>query len=211
MSPTADLTFDDRGLVPAVVQDARTGEVLMLAYMNEESLGRTIETGETHFWSRSRNRLWHKGETSGNTQEVVEIRFDCDADALLVRMRQTGVACHTGEHSCFHRTLVEPTEPEAIGKATPRILDELFAVIRNRKEHPQDGSYTRKLLSDGIERILKKVGEEASEVIIASMGGDPGEIACETADLLYHLLVLLAAQGIEPEAVYAELAARRKV
>jgi phosphoribosyl-ATP pyrophosphohydrolase/phosphoribosyl-AMP cyclohydrolase len=203
------LTFDEQGLIPAVVQDHRTGEVLMLAYMNAESLERTIAAGETHFWSRSRNRLWRKGETSGNTQAVAEIRFDCDADALLVRVRQNGVACHTGERSCFHRTLVEPGSPEPAGRVGPEILDELFAVIQDRRENPPPNSYTAELFSAGVERVLKKVGEEAAEVIIAAMGGARDEIVYESADLLYHLLVLLAAHGIEPEAMYEELLRRR--
>jgi len=205
------LTFDERGLIPAVVQDVTTDEVLMLAYMNEESLERTIATGETHFWSRSRNQLWRKGETSGNSQAIEEIRFDCDADALLVRVRQRGVACHTGKRSCFHRTLVDPREPEAgVRCASAAILDELFTVIRDRKENPHPDSYTAKLFATGVERILKKVGEEAAEVIIAAMGGDPDEIVYESADLLYHLLVLLASCAIEPAAVYAEIGRRRR-
>jgi len=204
-----ELRFDDRGLIPAIVQDATTADVLMLAYMNAESLERTIETGETHFWSRSRGRLWHKGETSGHTQAVVEIRLDCDADALLVRVRQRGVACHTGERSCFYRSLADAGTSDAPERATSAILDELFGVIRDRAKHPQPDSYTSKLLSSGLERILKKVGEEASEVIIASMGGDPEETVYETGDLLYHLLVMLAAQDIDLERVYAELRRRR--
>ena len=210
MNAIDGLTFDEQGLIPTVVQERETGEVLMLAYMNAESLERTIATGETHFWSRSRDRLWRKGETSGHTQTVVEIRFDCDADALLVRVHQRGVACHTGERSCFHRTLVEPDSSAPSGTASSAILDELFAVIRDRKENPCPDSYTANLLSDGVERVLKKVGEEAAEVIIAAMGDDRDEIVYETADLLYHLLVLLAERGVEPEAVYAELRRRRR-
>jgi len=212
------LTYDERGLIPAIVQDAGSGEVLMLAYMNEESLEKTIASGRTHFWSRSRGRLWAKGETSGHIQEVVEVRLDCDADALLIRVRQRGVACHTGERSCFHRSFARPISLEsadgpegaAPADASPAILDELFEVIRSRRERRRSGSYTTELLDAGRERILKKVGEEASEVIIASMSGDLGEIVYEVSDLLYHLLVLLFAHGLCPGAVYAELARRRR-
>ena len=206
------LTLDEDGLIPAIVQDAASGEVLMLAYMNAESLQKTVSSGRTHFWSRSRGRLWMKGETSGNTQQVVDIRLDCDGDALLVRVRQRGVACHTGERSCFYRALAEDrlqNEPPPPGDGSPTVLQELFEVIRDRRESPQRGSYTSRLFADGKGAILKKVGEEASEVIIASMEGDPAEIVHEVSDLVYHLFVLLGLHDLRPEAIYEELGRRR--
>jgi phosphoribosyl-ATP pyrophosphohydrolase/phosphoribosyl-AMP cyclohydrolase len=216
MERVDDLTFDEKGLIPAVVQDAASGEVLMLAYMNEESLRRTMTSGRTHFWSRSRDSLWLKGETSGNIQEVVDIRLDCDQDALLVSVRQRGPACHTGERSCFHRTLSqgkareERREPDR-SPASAAILGELFDVIQSRRENPCSDSYTSGLLASGKERVLKKVGEEAIEVVIASMDGDSAQIIHEVSDLLYHIFVLLAFHELRPEAAYQELGKRRAV
>jgi phosphoribosyl-AMP cyclohydrolase / phosphoribosyl-ATP pyrophosphohydrolase len=198
--------FDERGLVPAVVQDAESGEVLMLAYMNRESLERTLERGETWFWSRSRQKLWHKGETSGNVQTVVSIRQDCDGDALLIRVRQQGVACHTGTYSCFdvNRTITEKDEG-TLGE----VLGEVARVIRSRKVQRPEGSYTVKLLDGGIDRILKKVGEEAGEVIIAAKNHSKDEIAWEVADLLYHTLLMMEVEGVTPGLIAAQLRGRR--
>jgi phosphoribosyl-ATP pyrophosphohydrolase/phosphoribosyl-AMP cyclohydrolase len=201
----AEVKFDRDGLVPAVVQDATSGEVLMVAYMNKESLAKTLETGQTHFWSRSRKELWHKGETSGHTQAVKSIALDCDGDTLLLRVEQTGVACHTGNRSCFFRELNLDSEP-VTGLA--QVLGELSRVIHDRKEKMPEGSYTSKLFAAGVDRILKKVGEEAGEVIIAAKNHSKEEIAWEVSDLLYHLLVLLAQEGVSLEDVAKELQGR---
>jgi len=202
-----ELKFDERGLIPVVVQDINTKEVLMVAYMNEESLKKSLETGQTWFYSRSRNALWHKGETSGNTQEIVEIRYDCDADCLLVKVKQKGVACHTGNYSCFYRTLMGPENGiENIGE----VLAKLWQVIINRKEKLPEGSYTAKLFTNGIDKIAQKVGEEAVETVIAAKNEDKGELIYETSDLVYHLLVLLAAKDIALGDIAEELKKRFK-
>lgn len=210
----ADLTkvkFDDKGLVPAVVQDADTGKVLMLAYMNEVSLQRTVETGYTWFWSRSRQELWNKGATSGNVQKVVDIKYDCDGDSLLVQVKQTGVACHTGEYSCFHNILWrENNLPAVDGLATAAILSELYKVIQEKRVHGGEKSYTKYLFVSGQDKILKKVGEEAAETIIASKNNSSGEVVYEMSDLWYHCLVLLAYHNISPSELLAELSSRRK-
>lgn len=197
-----EVKFDRDGLVPTVVQDATSGEVLMVAYMNKESLQKTIETGQTHFWSRSRQELWRKGQTSGHTQAVKSISVDCDGDTLLVRAEQTGVACHTGNRSCFFRELTQSSEPMA---GFAEVVGDLARVIHDRKEKMPEGSYTTKLFSSGVDRILKKVGEEAGEVIIAAKNHNKGEIAWEVSDLLYHLLVLLEQEGVGLEDVAREL------
>lgn len=202
-----EIRWDERGLVPVIVQDARTGQVLMLAYMNDEALARTLETGEAWFWSRSRGELWHKGATSGNTQRVVEVRYDCDADALLLRVEPRGPACHTGHTSCFYRRL--PGSPEGEAQDGP-VLDRLWAVIEERKAHPKEGSYTCRLLADGEAKILRKVGEEAVESIIAAQWEGDARLVSELADLIYHILVLLAARGLSWADVEAELARRLK-
>ncbi|HEX7316599.1 MAG TPA: bifunctional phosphoribosyl-AMP cyclohydrolase/phosphoribosyl-ATP diphosphatase HisIE [Pyrinomonadaceae bacterium] len=198
-----DVRFDERGLVPVVVQDARTREVLTLAYMNEESLRRTIAEGETWFWSRSRSELWHKGATSGNTQRVVEVRLDCDADALVVLVEPRGPACHTGAVSCFKSVEVE--KDAAIGN----VLEELYEVIVGRRREMPEGSYTTYLFEKGLNKILKKVGEEAAETIIAAKDEDAAALAAETADLVYHLVVLMVERGLTLEALAGELARRR--
>src|SRR5689334_18777106 len=199
-----DVRFDERGLVPAVVQDARTREVLTLAYMNEESLRRTLSEGETWFWSRSRNELWHKGATSGNTQRVVEVRTDCDSDALVVLVEPRGPACHTGARSCFGS---EAGEVEAnLGVA----LEEVHRVVSERRREMPEGSYTTYLFEKGLNKILKKVGEESAETIIAAKDGDDEALKAETADLLYHLIVMLVERGLTLEDVGRELARRRK-
>lgn len=205
-----EIKFDEKGLVPAVVQDAADGRVLMVAYMNRESLEKTVETGRTWFFSRSRGKLWNKGETSGNFQEVEEILVDCDADTLVVKVRQHGPACHTGNPTCFYRKVDENgglTEYEAPAAAS--ILDEVYAVVKDRMDNPKEGSYTNYLLDTGIDKILKKVGEECSETIIAAKNEEPSEIALETSDLLYHLIVMIAERGMTMEDIYKELKHRR--
>ena len=196
------LKFDERGLIPAIVQDARTREVLTLAYMNAESLARTVETGQTWFWSRSRNALWHKGETSGNTQSVVSLACDCDNDAIVVLVEPVGPACHTGARSCFDLK----TEDEDLGL----LLATLYELIESRERDRPEGSYTTYLFSQGLDKILKKVGEESAETIIAAKNEDGARLTSEVADLVYHLLVLLVARGVSLDEVREELAKRRK-
>jgi len=197
------IKWDERGLVPAVVQDAATGQVLMLAYMNREALQRTLESGRTWFYSRSRGELWPKGETSGNRQEVREVALDCDGDAILVKVEQKGAACHTGERSCFFRRL---RGEAGLG---PELIGELWAVFQDRARRPREESYVSRLLAQGADRILKKVGEEAGEVIIAAKNGDKNELVWELADLLFHSLLLTFASDLTPQDVLAELARRR--
>ena len=200
------LKYDSNGLIPAIAQDVN-GAVLMLAYMNAESLRLTIETGYATYYSRSRQELWKKGGTSGNVQRVLQIRSDCDNDALLLTVEQTGVACHTGAYSCFFNDLAkDETAQERAGSA---VLDELFGVITERKLNPKPDSYTYYLFKNGVEKISKKVGEEASETIIAAIKGSGEELRYEAADLIYHLWVLLAQQGLTPEDIYSELKSRR--
>lgn len=200
----SELKFDDKGLIPAIIQDYTNGQVLMLAYMNEQSLRKTMETGQTCFYSRSRDELWHKGETSGHFQNVKGISYDCDADALLIKVEQTGAACHTGHRSCFFNTVVE--QPDAVKEDA---LAELYDVIVDRKNNPKEGSYTDYLFEKGIDKILKKVGEESAEVIIAAKNGAYDEVRWEVADLFYHVLVLLVQQGMTLDDIYAELKGRR--
>jgi len=202
-----DVKWNEQGLAPAIVQDANTGQILMLAYMNAESLQRTLETGQTWFWSRSRRELWNKGATSGNTQRVVEIRTDCDADTLLVRVEPAGPACHTGQQSCFYRRLPDGAEVGA-PPASGGVLAHLEAVVQDRKANPQQGSYTCQLFDDGLPRILKKVGEEAIEVLIAAQSEGDQRLVSELADLTYHALVLLAASDLAWSDVETELAHR---
>ncbi|GAA0352518.1 bifunctional phosphoribosyl-AMP cyclohydrolase/phosphoribosyl-ATP diphosphatase HisIE [Bacillus horti] len=211
------IKFDQQGLVPAIVQDVTSKEVLTLAYMNKESLQRSIETKQTWFYSRSRQELWHKGATSGHTQEIVDIRFDCDADALVVLVKPAGPACHTGSYSCFSESLLyrkrdkEDTEDEKDGdelKADSNaytmsqsgerfaILNLLEKTIAERETERPEGAYTTYLFEKGVDKILKKVGEEAAEIIIAAKNRDPEELKWEVADFLYHLLVLLREQKL---------------
>jgi phosphoribosyl-ATP pyrophosphohydrolase/phosphoribosyl-AMP cyclohydrolase len=197
-----DIRFDERGLIPAVVQDASTREVLTLAYMNRESLARTLETKQTWFWSRSRNELWHKGETSGNTQEVVNLALDCDADAIIVLVKPAGPACHTGAVSCFDTGTLSPS----LGV----LLDELYELIQSRERERPAGSYTTYLFEVGLDKVLKKVGEESAETIIAAKNDDDARLTAEAGDLLYHLLVLLVARGVSLADIAHELASRRK-
>ena len=202
-----DIKFDERGLVPAIVQDYRTKEVLMLAYMNKESLDKTIKTGKTCFYSRSRKTLWEKGETSGHTQYVKSISVDCDNDTLLISVEQVGDACHTGEHTCFYRNL----DGEKISFSRAKmILDDIYDIVTDRKENPKEGSYTNYLLDKGIDKILKKVGEESAETIIACKNNDKDEIALETSDLFYHLMVMLVDRGLEIDDVFTVLEGRKK-
>lgn len=200
------LKYDANGLIPAIVQHARSGEVLMLGYMNEEALRVTRERKLVTFWSRSRAELWQKGATSGNLLHLVAIRQDCDGDALLVLAEPAGPTCHTGAASCFFRAL----DATPAGERTPPgwILTHLIDVIRQRKGAPAEQSYTAKLLHGGVDRIGKKIGEEAAEVIIAAKNDSPAELVYELADLFYHSLVLMEAQGVAPEAVWAELRRR---
>lgn len=212
------IKFDEKGLIPTVIQQAETGTVLMLAYMNKESLQKTVETGVTWFYSRSRHTLWQKGETSGHVQKVQDIYYDCDADTLLIKVEQIGVACHEGTLSCFSRKLGE-TEIQAeklvdaskvYGESVSTVLHDLYHVINDRKINPKEGSYTNYLFDKGQDKILKKVGEEAAETIIASKNNDKAELVYEMADLWYHCLVLLANHDVSPSELLAELQKRRK-
>ena len=205
------IKFDEKGLIPAVVQDVNTGKVLMLAYMNAVSLQRTMETGYTWFWSRSRQELWNKGATSGNVQQVLDIKYDCDGDSLLVQVKQKGVACHTGEYSCFHNILWRENNLPVIEQSqTVAILNELYKVIQEKRVHGGEKSYTKYLFTAGQDKILKKVGEEAAETIIASKINSNSEVLYEMSDLWYHCLVLLAYHNIYPSELLAELSSRRK-
>lgn len=202
--PLDAIRYDDRGLVPAIVQDYLDGTVLMMAWMNRESLQKTLETGQTWFWSRSRQELWPKGATSGHVQQVKSLRYDCDSDALLITVEQVGdIACHTGERSCFHQVEGQVVPPPA------DTLSQVFAVIRDRQAHPTDQSYTCKLLAGGDNKILKKIGEEAAEVVMACKDDDAAAIAGEVADLFYHTLVALAHHQVDLKAVYRKLQERR--
>lgn len=207
MVDLSSLKFDDKGLIPAIVQDARTRTVLMIAYMNREALDKTIEGPDVWFFSRSRNELWHKGETSGNYLKMSEVRADCDGDALLVLADPLGPACHTGNQTCFFD---EPLAGSGKTVAGASVLDELYSIIAQRKRERPEGSYTTKLFEDGPPRIAQKVVEEAGEVAIAAVAENGGNTSEEVADLLYHTLVLLAATDVDPADVWAELAKRRK-
>ncbi|GAB4440995.1 MAG: bifunctional phosphoribosyl-AMP cyclohydrolase/phosphoribosyl-ATP diphosphatase HisIE [Chloroflexi bacterium OHK40] len=200
------LQFDSRGLIPAIVQHARSGEVLMLGYMNEEALRLTHETGLVTFWSRSRQAIWRKGETSGHLLRLVAMRQDCDGDALLVLAEPAGPTCHTGERSCFHRDLAG--QPATTAAPPGAILARLADLLHARREAAPESSYTARLLHGGVDRIAKKIGEEAAEVIIAAKNGSDAELAYELADLVYHSLVLLENQGLPAEAVWRELERR---
>ncbi len=197
------LKFDEHGLVPVIVQDAYTNEVLMLAYANQEAYDKMIETGRTCFYSRSRQQLWVKGETSGNRQDIVSIQSDCDSDTLLVRVVQTGVACHTGSPTCFGEPVYGDTE------RTAAILPELRRVIQDRKAHPKEGSYTNQLLNNE-DKVLKKVVEEAGELAIAGKGNDRNSQIWEAADLIYHEMVLLEYLDLPMDEIYKKLSERRQ-
>lgn len=200
-----ELKFDEKGLIPAIVVDAKTKKVLTLAYMNRESLEISLEKELTCFWSRSRNELWLKGETSGNYQHIVSITADCDNDALVVLVEPDGPACHTGSYSCFTKPVFQSEERSEFS------YEGLMELIRGRKTNPQDGSYTTYLFNKGLDKILKKVGEESTEVIIAAKAEDKKETVYEIADLAYHIMVLMVETGISLDDIRDELAARHVI
>ncbi len=199
------LKFDEKGLIPAIVVDAQTNKVLTLAYMNEESLKISIEKKMTCFWSRSRNELWLKGETSGNYQHIVKIVADCDNDALVVYVKKDGPACHMGTESCFNSVVFENDEADVFSP------DALFTMLKGRKTEKKEGSYTTYLFEKGLDKILKKVGEECTEVIIASKDNDKKETIYEIADLYYHVMVMMVEMGIDVDDVIRELASRHVI
>ncbi len=229
-----DLKFDEYGLIPAIVQDAQTREVLTLAYMNRESLERTVATSSTWFWSRSRGELWHKGETSGNTQRVIELILDCDQDAIVVLVQPAGPACHTGERTCFHNAI--ESDVQGLTSDTQRsvevpqskvwtsesrndnreaedlgvLLNQLYDLVESRKRERPEGSYTTYLFNEGLDKILKKVGEESAETIIAAKNENRTGLVAEVSDLIYHLLVLLVERGVSLAEIRQELAHRGK-
>ncbi len=226
------IKFDERGLVPVIVQDYKTDEILMLAYMNEEAFRKTYETEKVYYFSRSRNKLWLKGETSGCYQELKSISVDCDGDTLLLKVKQTDVACHTGNYSCFFRKFEKQIDEKNEGKKIKNdnlkevdnivsigddnndddlsgIMTELYEIIKDRKENPKEGSYTNYLFAKGTDKILKKIGEESAEVIISSKDSSNDETIYEISDLLYHLFVLMVEKGIKLEDIYKELKRRR--
>ena len=200
-----ELKFDAQGLIPAIVADAQSGRVLTLAYMNRESLEISMKEGRTCFWSRSRQELWRKGETSGNVQHIADITADCDRDALVVTVNKEGPACHLGTDSCFNDKVFESGQP------APFSVDGLYALLQGRKADMPEGSYTTYLFQKGIDKILKKVGEECTEVIIAGKANDKAETVYEIADLMYHVMVLMVEMGISAEDVTAELASRHVI
>jgi phosphoribosyl-AMP cyclohydrolase / phosphoribosyl-ATP pyrophosphohydrolase len=221
-----NLKFDEHGLLTTIVQDDGTDEILMVAFMNAESLARTLQTGETWFWSRSKQELWHKGATSGNTQQVVDLRLDCDGDALLVRVNPNGPACHTGQRSCFFRGAQEITEskPNRIEEKSDQsplslvnvaamdlgiLLQDLYKLIQERRDQRPEGSYTSYLFNSGLDKILKKVGEEAAETIISAKNAEIDEgrkqLSAEISDLLYHLLVLMVERDVSLQDILNEL------
>ena len=201
----SDLSPNSDGLVPVVVQDFQTGEVLMLAYMNEESLNATIRTGKMTYYSRSRKALWVKGETSGHTQYVKSLTADCDFDTILAKVSQVGVACHTGAPSCFFNEIVKK---EYVERNPLKVFEDVYAIILDRKKNPKEGSYTNYLFDKGLDKILKKVGEEATEIVIAAKNPDPEETKYEISDFLYHMMVLMAEKGVTWEDITSELAQR---
>ncbi len=200
-----DLKFDEKGLIPAVVQDYFSKQVLTVAYMNRESLEISMREGRTCFFSRSRQQLWRKGETSGNTQEIVTIKADCDLDALVVEVIKKGPACHTGSESCFFNPVYQSETQQDFS------MEALYELLKWRKTNPKEGSYTTYLYQKGIDKILKKVGEECTEVIVAGKCGDKAETIFEISDLAYHVMVLMVEMGIEPKDVFAQLASRHVV
>lgn len=203
--PWSEFKTNSDGLVPVIVQDYRTSEVLMLAYMNEQAYADTIRTGTMHYYSRSRKTQWLKGETSGHFQYVKSLTLDCDQDTILAKVHQIGPACHTGSRSCFFQPLVEREYKET----DPfHVLNDVYQVILDRKEHPKEGSYTNYLFEKGIDKILKKVGEEATEIVIAAKNPDPEEIKYEISDFLYHAMVLMAVKGVTWEEIMQELSNR---
>ena len=207
MFSTDNLHFDQNGLIPAIAQDWIDGTILMMAWMNKESITKTLESGEVHYWSRSRKKLWHKGETSGHFQKLKGIRADCDLDTILLSVNQIGsIACHTGKRSCFFKDL--ETNQDVLSPPSDA-CSELFKVIENRKRNPEEGSYTNILLKEGDNKILKKIGEETAEFIMACKDENPLSIANEAGDLLFHLQVALAHQNVSWEEVLKVLVKRR--
>jgi len=206
-----DFKLNEQGLLPVVTQDYFTGQVLMVAYMNEEAFNKTLETKKVHYYSRSRNTLWLKGETSGHYQHVKEAFLDCDNDTLLLKVVQEGVACHTGKYSCFYKKIdIESNKIEELDKfKDANVLRGVYEVIKDRKENPKEGSYTNYLFEKGIDKILKKVGEETAEVIIGAKNPGKEEIVYEISDLLYHLMVLMVEKEATWEDIYNELNGRR--
>ncbi|MBN2935299.1 bifunctional phosphoribosyl-AMP cyclohydrolase/phosphoribosyl-ATP diphosphatase HisIE [Mogibacterium sp.] len=205
MTEIDQLKFDEKGLIPAVIVEAGTHRLLMVAYMNRESLKISMETGKTCFWSRSRQELWTKGETSGNYQHIVSITADCDLDTLKVVVEKDGPACHTGAETCFFNPVYQSEEKSDF------TLDVLMELIRGRKTNPQEGSYTTYLFQKGLDKILKKIGEESTEVIIAAKDNDPKETIYEISDLVYHVMVMMIEQDISLEDIRKELASRHVI
>lgn len=205
MTEIDQLKFDEKGLIPAVIVEAGTYQLLMVAYMNRESLKISMETGKTCFWSRSRQELWTKGETSGNYQHIVSITADCDLDTLKVVVEKDGPACHTGAETCFFNPVYQSEEKSDF------TLDALMELIRGRKTNPQEESYTTYLFQKGLDKILKKIGEESTEVIIAAKDNDPKETIYEISDLVYHVMVMMIQQGISLEDIRRELASRHVI
>lgn len=213
------LKYNQEGLIPAVIEDQQ-GKVLMLAYMNQESLEKTLETGVTWFYSRSRKKLWQKGETSGNVQHVISIAADCDYDALLIKVKQEGLgACHEGYESCFHNVVEKDKDSDSTSARSVfdpkavygvQVLQQIYNIITDRQNNPKEGSYTNYLFHEGIDKILKKVGEEAAEVIIAAKNQEQYELTYEVSDLIYHLWVLLVEKGIKLDEIWQELSGRMK-
>lgn len=207
--PFSEFKLNSDGLIPCIAQDYRTGEVLMMAYMNEDSYNKTLQTGLMTYWTRSRQRLWTKGEESGHFQKVISLTIDCDKDTILAKVDQTGPACHTGNPTCFFTPLTESTEAtDADKKDIYKVLQDVYSVIADRKINPREGSYTNYLFDKGIDKILKKVGEECTEIVIASKNPDPKEIKYEIADFLYHAMVLMVERGVTWEEIAEELANR---
>lgn len=211
------IRWDEAGLVPSIVQDSTTKQVLMMAYMNRESLRLTLESGEAWFWSRSRQELWHKGATSGNIQSVVSVAYDCDGDTLLVQVNPKGPACHTGENTCFYNEITVEGQPSVSGQEDTLALSDRFAVlaeleeiIAKREVERPEGAYTTYLFEKGVDKILKKVGEEASETIIAAKNRDNDELRLEVSDLIYHLLVLLQERKLPLDDILDELSRRHE-
>ena len=205
-----EIVFNEKGLIPVIAQDYKNNEILMLAYMNKEAFEKTMKTGKVHYFSRSRNKLWLKGEESGNYQILKEIITDCDNDTLLIKVDQKGVACHTGNRSCFYKKLIENEIIEKGKKPNQEILEVLFDIIEERKKNLPEGSYTTELFKEGEDKILRKISEESFEVILASKSANNEDIIWEISDLLYHMMVLLSYHNIKPEEIYQELAKRRK-
>jgi len=202
-----ELKFDEKGLIPAIVQDIKTKKVLMLAYMNEEALKKTMSTETTWFYSRSRQELWNKGATSGNIQHVRKIAYDCDGDTLLIEVEQQGVACHTGNYSCFYREILNRAKED---EELQDIIHKLADTIRDRRLNPKDGSYTNYLFEKGIDKILKKIGEESAEIIIAAKNPINEELVYEICDFVYHLMVLMEIRDVSIDDIIRELSKRYK-